>query len=116
MVGSGISEKLANTSTLNIAMCGGQDMTGKFMTDMWYDEIKDYDFGNSGFNGSTSSSDGLSTWGAAITLITVIIATASPMHICFIFSPLVILWRFKFVVNRFFTENFNLRRKQMIHH
>ena len=37
----------------NLAMCMGQPMTGKFMTDMWYDEIKDYDYDNPGFGMST---------------------------------------------------------------
>ena len=37
----------------NIAMCSGQVMTGKFMTDMWYNEINDYDFKNPGFTGGT---------------------------------------------------------------
>ena len=37
----------------NLAMCSGQAMTGEFMTDMWYDEIKDYDFDNPGFNMAT---------------------------------------------------------------
>jgi len=37
----------------NLAMCMGQPMTGKFMTDMWYDEIKDYNFNNPGFSSET---------------------------------------------------------------
>ena len=37
----------------NIAMCSGQEMTGKYMTDIWYDEIADYNFDNPGFTGET---------------------------------------------------------------
>lgn len=37
----------------NIAMCSGQEMTGKYMTDIWYDEIADYNFNNPGFSGET---------------------------------------------------------------
>ena len=37
----------------NIALCSGQQMTGQFMTDMWYEEIKDYDFKNPGFTDGT---------------------------------------------------------------
>lgn len=37
----------------NIAMCSGQEMTGKFITDMWYNEINDYDFKAPGFTGGT---------------------------------------------------------------
>jgi uncharacterized protein YkwD len=37
----------------NIAMCSGQEMTGKYMTDIWYDEIADYNFDNPGYSGET---------------------------------------------------------------
>ena len=37
----------------NLAMCGGMPMTGENMTDMWYDEIKDYDFKKSTFSSET---------------------------------------------------------------
>ena len=37
----------------NLFACCGMDITGKLMTDSWYDEIKDYNFNNPGFKGST---------------------------------------------------------------
>lgn len=37
----------------NIAMCTGQDISGQLLTDMWYNEIKDYDFDFPGFTGGT---------------------------------------------------------------
>lgn len=33
----------------NLAWCSGTVMTGEFMTKMWYDEIKDYDYNNPTF-------------------------------------------------------------------
>jgi uncharacterized protein YkwD len=37
----------------NIAMVGGEAMTGKMATVMWYDEINDYNFNRPGFSGTT---------------------------------------------------------------
>lgn len=36
----------------NIAMCGGKKMTGEYMTNMWYDEVKKYKYENPTFNGT----------------------------------------------------------------
>ena len=33
----------------NLAGMGGKDLTGSGATDMWYSEVKDYDFNNPGF-------------------------------------------------------------------
>ena len=38
----------------NLAMASG-DLTGQRATDMWYEEIKDYDFNNPGFQGNTGT-------------------------------------------------------------
>lgn len=38
----------------NLAMASG-DLTGQGATDMWYNEIKDYDFDNPGFRGNTGT-------------------------------------------------------------
>lgn len=37
----------------NLAMCYGEEMTGQYMTQMWYDEIKDYDFKHGDFSSET---------------------------------------------------------------
>lgn len=37
----------------NLAWCSGMPMTGTSMTQMWYDEIKDYDFSNGTFTMET---------------------------------------------------------------
>ncbi len=37
----------------NLAMCGGMPMTGQYMSDMWYDEIKMYDFNGNGMSAGT---------------------------------------------------------------
>ena len=37
----------------NIAMCQGRILDGKFATDIWYEEIKNYDFNNPGFGSET---------------------------------------------------------------
>jgi uncharacterized protein YkwD len=37
----------------NIAMAGGEILTGKMATKMWYDEINDYNFKRPGFSGKT---------------------------------------------------------------
>jgi uncharacterized protein YkwD len=37
----------------NIAMMGGQELSGKDATDMWYEEIQDYNFNRPGFGGDT---------------------------------------------------------------
>jgi uncharacterized protein YkwD len=37
----------------NLFACYGMKITGKIMSDAWYDEIKDYNFNNPGFKGNT---------------------------------------------------------------
>lgn len=37
----------------NISICAGQEVTGKFMTDMWYNEHEKYDYNNPGFDTET---------------------------------------------------------------
>lgn len=37
----------------NLYMCGGIPITGKAMTQSWYDEIKDYNFNKPGYNSKT---------------------------------------------------------------